>query len=154
MHRPKFSRDIGLIVTTMLSLAACGPQGGGSRGAFVAGGTPAGPTPTALPTRVITPRTTIAADGALVLTRPIVTLSFETTGQVQSVHAAPGQRVKAGEVLAELEDTQLREFLVQAKDQLNVTDAQIKQNSVPAKKTDIVNAQAGLNSAYARYIVV
>ena len=151
MHRPKFSRDIGLIVTTMLALAACGPQGGGPRGAFVAGGTPAGPTPTALPTRVITPRTTIAADGTLALTRPIVTLSFETTGQVQSVHAVPGQRVKAGEVLAELEDTQLRELLVQAKDQLKVTDAQIKQNSVPAKKTDIVNAQAGLNSAYARY---
>ena len=160
MHQSKITvRRLAFINAMTLSMAlvlsACGPQQGGpQRGAFGAQGTPDGPTPTPLPTRVVAPRTKISADGELTLTRPVVSLSFETPGRVKAVNVALGQRVKTGQVLAEVEDTQLREALTQARDQLAVTVAQIKQSSVPAKATDITNARATLNSAYARYAEV
>jgi len=134
-----------------LALAACGPQGGPAQRGIGPNGAADGPTPTPLPTRVIAPRTSVAADGVLALTQPSVVLGFESTGRIKAINVVPGQKVKVGEVLAELDDIQLQEALAQAKDQLAVTDAQIKNNSVPAKKTDIDNARASLSSAYARY---
>ncbi len=109
------------------------------------------PTRVPLPTRVIAPRTTIFADGSLALATPALQLSFDVTARVIKVNVAPGQGVKQGDVLAEVDAGSLNDALQQAKDQLALTEAQITQQQTPARQTDIDSAQASVNSALARY---
>ena len=139
------------VLTTSLIVASCSAEGNGPRpGGPAAQGTP-GPTATPAPTRAITPRASIVADGALALGIPPVAVGFETTARVTKVNVEPGQKVKQGDVLAELDDSDLKDALAQAQEALAVTEAQVGQNLAPAREADIKAAQAGLSSAGARY---
>jgi multidrug resistance efflux pump len=104
-----------------------------------------------LPTRAITPRTTIAAEGALALATPPLQLSFDVRARVVRVNVTPGQAVKTGDVLAELDASQLEDALQQASDQFALAEAQAGQSLAPALQTDLDSAKAALSSALARY---
>ena len=106
---------------------------------------------TPLPTRAVAPRTTIAADGSLVLATPLVVASFEANAKVTRVNVTPGQAVNKGDVLAELDSTQLNEDLTRAKEQLTLKENETALNLAPPKKGDLDSAKASLASAYARY---
>jgi multidrug resistance efflux pump len=133
-------------------------QGGQAQGTPQAGGfnpaqlQNAEGTPSAVPTRIINAVTTIPAEGTLALTTPIINLSFETSGKVAQLNVKPGQRVAKGDVLALLDEQTLKDALDQAREQLRLTEAQIKEAAVgtPVRKSDIDSAQASLNTARTR----
>ena len=133
---------------TMLALAACQNQ---AAVAPTPAGAPAGAQAPAQPTRVVSANTVIAVDGALALETPLVSLSFGSSSKVAGVKAAPGQVVKMGDVLAELDKTDLNIALQKAQDALALQKAQIANSSAPATKADIDNAKTSLNAAYAAY---
>jgi multidrug resistance efflux pump len=112
--------------------------------------TPA-PSATPLPTRAVSPRGALVADGSLALTMPVVQASFETSARVVAVNVKPGQAVKQGDVLAQLDDEDLRDALAKAQESLAVTQAQISQTNTPASQADIDSAKAALASATAKY---
>jgi RND family efflux transporter MFP subunit len=70
----------------------------------------------------------LAADGRI--SRSITNLNFEVSGTVKKINVAIGQPVKAGDILAELDDTDL---------QLAVTQAQNALSKAEANYTDAVN---------------
>jgi RND family efflux transporter MFP subunit len=70
----------------------------------------------------------LAADGRI--SRSITNLNFEVSGTVKKINVAVGQPVKAGDILAELDDTDL---------QLAVTQAQNTLSKADANYTDAVN---------------
>jgi RND family efflux transporter MFP subunit len=70
----------------------------------------------------------LAADGRI--SRSITNLNFEVSGTVKKINVAVGQPVKAGDILAELDDTDL---------QLAVTQAQNTLSKAEANYTDAVN---------------
>jgi multidrug resistance efflux pump len=106
---------------------------------------------TALPTRVVTATTTVAADGELELFGPVMSAAFETTGKVSAVYVVPGQTVKTGELLAELDSTTLSNTLQEAEQALALKQLQIANSISSTKQTDIDVARANLASAYAAY---
>jgi multidrug efflux pump subunit AcrA (membrane-fusion protein) len=123
---------------------ASGPQpANGASGARTA--------PTALPTRVVSAVTTVAADGELELFGPVMSAAFETTGKVLAVYVTPGQTVKKGELLAELDATTLSNTLQQAQQALTLQQLQVANSISSTKQTDIDVARANLASAYAAY---
>jgi multidrug efflux pump subunit AcrA (membrane-fusion protein) len=107
--------------------------------------------PTALPTRVTATTSSVAADGALALASPLISAGFDTTSKVTAVNVMPGQTVKKGDVLATLDPVSLNTALQTAQASLTLLKAQIAKNLAPAMQTDIENAKATLNSAYAAY---
>jgi multidrug resistance efflux pump len=113
-----------------------------------------GAAPTALATRVVTASTNVAADGALALSGPTVSVGFESSGKVTAVNVVPGQAVKKGDVLAELDPQALNEALLQAQQSLELKQAQIEKSLAPTQQSDIDTANANLNSAYAAYAEV
>jgi RND family efflux transporter MFP subunit len=70
----------------------------------------------------------LAADGRI--SRSITNLNFEVSGTVKKMNVSVGQPVKAGDILAELDDTDL---------QLAVTQAQNALSKAEANYTDAVN---------------
>ncbi len=110
--------------------------------------------PTALPTRAVVTRNLVSVEGALALGTPAITLSFETSGKVAAVYVSPGQVVKKGDLLAEVEDTALQDAVVDAQLSLDLLEATIDQQSVSADDAEIAAAQAALNSANASYNAV
>lgn len=113
--------------------------------------TPAAAQAPAQPTRVVSTNTIIAADGALVLETPLVSLTFGSTSKVTSVKVTPGQAVKVGDVLAELDKTDLTAALQKAQDSLALQKAQVANSTTPATQANVDSAKAALNSAYAAY---
>lgn len=79
-------------------------------------------------------------------------LSFATSGTVTAVKAAVGQSVTAGQVLATIDDTQLKNAVTLA--QANVTAAQTSYDTVAAASgvttAQLSNAQAQVDSATAK----
>lgn len=116
---------------------------------------PSQPTPPAtsapLPTRAVAASASVTADGVMALTAPPLQMSFEASDRIIKVNVAPGQQVKAGDVLAELDGSQLRGALQQAKDALAVAEAEAAQSLAPAQQSEIDTAQAAYNAASARY---
>jgi multidrug efflux pump subunit AcrA (membrane-fusion protein) len=70
----------------------------------------------------------LAADGRI--SRSIYNLNFEVSGTVKKINVQLGQAVKAGDILAELDDTALK---------LAVTQAENALNKAQANYTDAVN---------------
>ncbi len=161
MMRKKLFPAAPLALAAVLMISGCsrirvggGPGGNGSNGQL--GGSAGAETPTPLPplpTREVAAIQSIASDGALALNLPPVALAFDTTGRIATVNVQPGQPVKVGAVLATLDDEALRDALAQATEQLNLTEAQIRNTaaSVPARQSDIDSAQAALNQAWLAY---
>ena len=154
MHTMRRFLELSALAVCAICVVACSPTPTtievSTNNANNANGLPA-ELPTPLPTRAIAPRTAVAADGTLVLARPLVLASFETSAQVTRVNVIPGQQVKVGEVLAELDATQLNEELTRAKEQLTLKEAETAQSLAPAKKGELDSTKAALASAYARY---
>jgi len=120
---------------------------GNTRGTAV----PARGAPQAVPTQQVTANASIVADGQLALATPSVLATFATSGKVQVVNVVPGQAVKTGDVLAELDSTTLSNTLTAAQDKLALQQAQIDKSVAPATKFDLDNAKAALRSAYSAY---
>jgi len=145
--QPKLLR---FTLPVVLFLAACtAPAPGPGQG--LPGAVTPGATSAPLPTRAVVPRNAVAAEGALALATPPLQLSFDVSARITAVNVVAGQAVKAGVVLAQVDDGQLRDALQQARDQLALAEAQAAQQLAAARPSDISNAKAALNSAVARY---
>ena len=141
-----------LILAASLTLTACAaPVPGPGPNNLPGTPNPNQPSPAPLPTRAVAPRTTVSANGSLALATPALQLSFDVTARVTKVNVAAGQAVKQGDVLAEVDDSALKDALQQAKDQLTLSEAQTAQGQAPPKQTAIDVDKASLTSAQARY---
>jgi HlyD family secretion protein len=76
-------------------------------------------------------------------------LSFETSGLVKQVNVGIGDHVKAGDVIATLETSNLQLKVDEAQANLTLQKALIAQSSAPPAQSDLTAAQAALDSATA-----
>jgi multidrug efflux pump subunit AcrA (membrane-fusion protein) len=103
--------------------------------------------------------TTILANGQLIAVNPPLPLSFETSGRLLEVLVEAGDRVSAGDLIATLDDEQLRQALDNA--QLAVEQANNTLDQAQLALDDLLNwepdefavnvAQANLDAAQASY---
>jgi HlyD family secretion protein len=143
-------KRILMLGLSVLLLSACAADLS-SLGYEQATPTPAS-TPTPLPTPVTVFQTTISADGELVLPFPAQRFSFQTPGlasTIEEIYVVPGQAVKQGDLLARIDDTDLRNALARAEAKVTLLEAETKNNEAPALAGDIAEAQASLASAQA-----
>jgi HlyD family secretion protein len=139
-----------MLSLSVLLLSACAADLS-SLGYEQATPTPAN-TPTPLPTPVTVFQTTISADGELVLPFPAQRFSFQTPGlasTIEEIYVVPGQVVKQGDLLARIDETDLRNALARAEAKVALLEAETKNNEAPALVRDITEAQASLASAQA-----
>ena len=110
-------------------------------------------TPRLSPTREpavvsLAPPTVIVASGWV---RPSewVDLGFQTGGLVADVAVAPGDRVAAGELLAELDPGGLEYAVTQAEETLTIAEARLAQAKAGARPEELAAAEARLAQAKA-----
>jgi RND family efflux transporter MFP subunit len=77
-------------------------------------------------------------------------LSFKVPGRVANVFAEAGDRVEAGDVLAELDVENLERQLAEARTQLEISRLKLQQAREGARPEDVQAASADLNAATAR----
>jgi HlyD family secretion protein len=107
-------------------------------------------TPTTAPVQRGTLSATVAAAGNL-QAHQAVDLSFGQSGTVKAVQAAVGDRVKAGDLLAELDTADLELNLRSAEVSLKNAQNALAEARNPYTEQDISDAQASVNSAQAAY---
>jgi HlyD family secretion protein len=78
-----------------------------------------------------------------------VSLAFRSPGRVKDVLVSEGQAVQKGQLLAELETTDLTLALAQSKVGLEIAQAQLAKMETPADEDDILLAQAAIEVAQA-----
>ena len=112
------------------------------------------PTPEASPTPLPTPirvfQTTISADGQVVLPVPPQVFTFQSSGvsgTIEEIYVLPGQRIKKADLIASIDDTDLKNALARAEASLASLEAQIANESAPALESDIFEAQVALETA-------
>jgi HlyD family secretion protein len=93
---------------------------------------------------------TVAASGN-VSAKSQVTLAFQTTGVVKAVNVKVGDHVKAGQVMATLDDTNLQAAVTSAQAGLAVAQAQLEETKLGPLESQIKAAQEGVTSASAAY---
>lgn len=93
---------------------------------------------------------TVSTSGSLAA-RSQVTLAFQTSGQVKAVNVQVGDRVKAGQVLAQLDTPDLDISLERAQASLDIARAQLEQTRQGARPAQVAAARASLASAQAAY---
>ncbi|MGL4651493.1 MAG: efflux RND transporter periplasmic adaptor subunit, partial [Caldilineaceae bacterium] len=76
-----------------------------------------------------------------------VSLQFRTPGRVANVLVSEGQAVQAGQLLAELETTDLALAVAQAQVNLQIAEAQLTKLETPPDEDDILAAQAAVEVA-------
>ncbi|MDX1520252.1 MAG: biotin/lipoyl-binding protein, partial [Anaerolineae bacterium] len=133
MIRPIPFKQTILIIFMILLAVGCTPDSGTF--SFNQGTPTPEATPTPLPTPVAVFQTTISADGQIVLPQEPQVFSFQSSGlsgTVKDIYVVPGQRVKTGDLLAEIDDTDLRNALARAEASLASLEAQIASESAPA----------------------
>lgn len=91
---------------------------------------------------------TVNATGAIA-PEAEVSLSFRGAGRVQSVYVVEGQNVEAGQVLAELDTTDLTLALAQARVSQEIAAAQLAKLETPPAENDVLAAQAAIEVAQA-----
>jgi HlyD family secretion protein len=91
---------------------------------------------------------TVSATGNVAADRTAA-LTLRTSGQVQRVLVREGQTVEAGDVLVELDDTDLRGQVERAEASLATARARLGQAKLPATEGQIAAAQASVASATA-----
>ncbi|MGA9421447.1 MAG: HlyD family efflux transporter periplasmic adaptor subunit [Rhodanobacteraceae bacterium] len=79
-----------------------------------------------------------------------ITLPAPVAERIVSVHVREGQRVKAGQLLLQLDETQTRADLAAAEAQAQQQDEALTKLKVGARKEDIAKARANLASAEAQ----
>jgi HlyD family secretion protein len=139
-----------LLLICLFTLPACNGEGGGFNFGM-ATPTPAG-TPTPLPTPVKVFQTTISADGQVVLPLSPQTFSFQSaglSGTIAEVYVKPGQKVKQGDLIVRIDDTDLRTALTKVEASLALLQAQIKNEEAPVQARDITEAESSLAAAQA-----
>ena len=80
-----------------------------------------------------------------------VALTFQTSGQVKEIDAKVGDKVKAGQVLAKLDATDLEMAVTKAQIALDTSKVQLQKTKEGPKPADIESAKASLASAQAAY---
>lgn len=108
---------------------------------------------TAVPTSEVKAVASVAVDGQLALAAPEISLGSDVNAAVVSVTVKLGQAVKKGDVLATVDDQSLQDAVADAQLALQLTQANIALQNIPATQQDIEAAQAALNSAYSSYSV-
>lgn len=78
-----------------------------------------------------------------------VALSFRSAGRIEQVLVSAGQPVQTGQLLAQLETTDLTLALAQARVSLEISQAQLAKLETPPDPTDILAAQAAVEVAQA-----
>ncbi|HEY6042106.1 MAG TPA: efflux RND transporter periplasmic adaptor subunit [Anaerolineae bacterium] len=79
-------------------------------------------------------------------------LNFQLTGvPITKVNVQVGDKVKAGDVLAQVDDSDLQFSLRTAQSNLKSAQAKLTQTKTPASKDDVATAQAQVDSAQAAY---
>jgi multidrug resistance efflux pump len=111
----------------------------------------AGVTTAPLPTRAVSQKNIISANGVLQTARAPIALSAAIDAKVATVNVEPGQPVKRGETLATLESTMLNNALEDARLQLTLTETQIAERRVTTTQVDIDSAKAALAAAQLQY---
>ncbi len=81
----------------------------------------------------------------------IIDLSFEQGGKIAKINTSVGQRIKAGEVLAELDNSSLHIRLSQARASLDVARANLSKLLAGATKEELAIYQANYDRAKAAY---
>lgn len=145
---------LAYLTIVAIALAACAGAPDASQGAATPNQVATSAAPTAVATRAIPARAVITADGVLeTLTAPLP-FGAEVAAKVTAVNVEPGQSVRAGAVLATLDDTALRDALADARLQLGLIEAQIAQSQRPPTQADLASARAALAAAQAQYQAV
>jgi HlyD family secretion protein len=93
---------------------------------------------------------TVNAAGNITAHRQVA-LNFGQSGTVQKVNVSVGDRVTAGQVLAEMNTADLQLQLEDAKVNLRTAQAKLAQTKNPTTAQDIANARAQLDAAKANY---
>lgn len=91
---------------------------------------------------------TVSATGSIE-PKAEVSLLFRSAGTVQNVLVAVGEAVKQGQLLAELDTTDLTLALAQAKVSQDISAAQLKKLEAPPDPMDVAAAQAAVEVAQA-----
>jgi HlyD family secretion protein len=109
--------------------------------------------PTAVATVVVTQgriEETIGASGNVAASQQ-TNLSFNASGTVAQVPAVAGQQVKEGQVLAQLDTSDLELQVQNAQASLDAALLNLQQAQQPPTAADLASAQAALDSALANY---
>jgi HlyD family secretion protein len=93
---------------------------------------------------------TASAIGKIVVTQQS-NLSFQQSGQVKEILVSEGQQVKAGQVLARVDDTAQQASLAKANDAVTAAEAALQKLLRPVDAGDIAKAEANVKSAQASY---
>ena len=93
---------------------------------------------------------TISAAGT-VTARSQVALTFQTSGQVKEILAKVGDKVKAGQVLARLDSTDLAVAVAKAQLTLDTSKIKLAQTKEGPRPANVESAKASLASAQAAY---
>jgi len=107
-------------------------------------------TPTTAPVQRGSLSATVAAAGNITA-HQAVDLSFGQSGTVKAINVAVGDRVKAGDVLAELDTADLELSLRSAGVNLKNAQNALAETRNPNTEQDISDAQASVTSAQAAY---
>jgi HlyD family secretion protein len=149
-NKPGWAR-LALVLTAAAGLAACQFPGGQPQADLSATQIPVRATRTPLPTREVVAASNVTANGVLALRGPVIQTGFDINGRVSSVRVVAGQRVKSGDVLATIDDTDLRDAVEDAELSLALTEAQIRLQAAPVLTEEIDAAKAALASAQVSY---
>lgn len=149
--RRRFGRIAILLSVVALGLAACQAPGGQPQADISTTSAPVRATRTPLPTREVVSASNVTANGVLALRGPVVQTGFDVNGTINAVRVAAGQRVKTGDVLATIDDVDLRDAVEDAELSLALTEAQIRLQAAPVLTEDIEAARAALVSAQVSY---
>jgi multidrug efflux pump subunit AcrA (membrane-fusion protein) len=103
-----------------------------------------------MPTGAAAAEAAVAAKGSIAPLR-YARLSFATSGTVAQVLVKEGDKVKAGDVLAQLDTGDLKLQLQAAQDALDVAELTLKQAKTPATPDEIAAAEANLRNARAQH---
>lgn len=93
----------------------------------------------------------LTVSGRIALDQPIIAAAFEVSGRVQAVNVAPGQLVKKGDVLAEIDATDLNDALTQAQEAFALKQAEQAHGNAAPSASEINRAKRELASAVAAY---
>ena len=103
-----------------------------------------------VPVRRATIASAVSATGTILPERQ-ANLAFQTAGTVHRIHVEVGQSVTAGQILAELETTDLELAVRQAEITLRQAQAQLMQLDEGPSASELAAATAALESAQAAY---
>src|SRR5258708_2571307 len=93
---------------------------------------------------------TVSATGKIVVKQQS-NLSFDQSGQIKTVLVKEGDSVKAGQLLAQQDDTTQQSSLAQANDAVTAADASLQKLLSPVDPGEIAKAEANVKAAEASY---